>query len=406
MARWRDRVLARARQVVGALTNSGELGFTSITPWVSAFNDWLAGANGYGERVGAATRCLQLNSQQIATMPLRHRGPADDPAWLNNPDPGYTNGLSEAMFAAVWSIYARGDAFLWCTSRYADGFPLTWTVLDPVTMNVTTNPDTGARDFRSNGYLLDPGDVLQIPRSPRAQQLQGTGALEGYWNAVVSLAAANTYAADIFGGAGFPRAVLKSSRRINEKQAKDAQAQWIEAMGNRFGAPAVLPPEFALEQIAFSPKDLLLLESREFDSKQVASAFGVPAFLLNLPQADGLNYSNPAQLFSLWWRAELMTTARRIQDALSTWLARGNWVEFDPSVILRPDFEAWVGTWMQLLEHNVVTADECRAAVLDLPPLAQGEALDALDLPHSAGATQQVAIPTPEAGIRSLEVVQ
>jgi len=51
------------------------------------------------ERVWVAERCLQLVSQQIASMALRWSGPpsATEPAWVSNPDPvWFPNGIGDA----------------------------------------------------------------------------------------------------------------------------------------------------------------------------------------------------------------------------------------------------------------------------------------------------------------------
>src|SRR6185436_13215577 len=141
----------------------------------------------------------------------------------------------------------------------------------------------------------------------------------------------------------------------------ELQAQWTTRVGLRGGAPAVIPPDITFTQFSFNPKDLLLLESREWDSKQIAAAFGVPAFMLNMDQGGGLNYSNPEMLFDTWWRTELYPVARRVESALSVWLPRGNWVEFDPTVLLRPDLKSLSEVWLALLAANVVTVDETRA---------------------------------------------
>src|SRR6185436_3433185 len=138
----------------------------------------------------------------------------------------------------------------------------------------------------------------------------------------------------------------------------ELQAQWTTRVGLRGGAPAVIPPDITFTQFSFNPKDLLLLESREWDSKQIAAAFGVPAFMLNMDQGGGLNYSNPTMLFDTWWRTELYPTAKRVDQALTTWLPRGAWVEFDPSVLLRPDLQTTTTVWLSLEAAGIVTKDE------------------------------------------------
>jgi HK97 family phage portal protein len=332
-----------------------------------------------------------------------------DPVWF----PG---GIGAALFATVWSIYSRGDAFLWVTSRYETGYPQTWTVLDPDQVIVTAD-EAGGRIYRVGGLDLETLDVLQITRDPNGG-LRGTSALAAYAGHVKSAAAAETLAAEIFTGGGVPWAILQSTgRRIDREQALALQEQWLERVGNRQGAPAVIGDP----QIAFtltsptSPKDMALLETREWDAKQIAAAFGVPAFLLNMEQAGGLNYSNPEMLFDVWWKSELMPRANDIANHLATWLPRGSWVEFDPSVLLSPDIVAKQGVWSKAYNDGAVSIDEYRAAVFDLPPLAEGDASGLIDEPHgSAGSLAsgdgEAETPTqPELGTSTLvplEVVQ
>lgn len=342
---------------------------------------------GLPERVGAVSRCLQLTSQQIAGMPLRFRGNFQ-PLWVSAPDPvWFPNGVGDALFALVWSVYSRGDAFLWVTSRYETGYPQTWTVLDPDQVTVWAD-DAGGRRYRVGGLDLAEDDVLQITRNPQGN-LRGSSALAAYAGNVQSAAAAETLAAEVYKGGGIPWAVLQPpSRRIDKQQAEDLQAQWLARAGNRNGAPAVIPADIAFTLTTpTSPKDLALLETREWDAKQIASAFGVPAFLLNMDQAGGLNYSNPEMLFDMWWKSELMPRATGIGNALSTWLPRGSWVEFDPSVLLAPDVTAKQAVWSKAYTDGAVSLDEYRAAVFDLPPLEEGDATELIDEPHGSGGS-------------------
>lgn len=342
------------------------------------FGDWLGGsASWLAERIGTVDRCLQLNAQAIGTMPLRyrHRPSAAEfqPRWVTDPDPAwFPNGIHDAIFAAVWSIYARGEAFLWATSRYENGYPATWTVLDATTMEV--DDVGGFRGYISNDVPLDERDVLHVLRNPHGQ-LRGTGAVEAYGASIASAFMAERYAADVYTSTGASRVALRvTDGRLSAEQAADLQAQWVAAVSRRLGAPAVLPSDIELLQaLSVSPKDLMLLESRDWDTRQIAAAFGVPAMLLNVALAGGLVYQNPIQLFELWWRSELMPTATRLQAALSRWMPRGHWVEFDPSSSLKPDLERMVNVYSKALADGAITVDEYRAAVFDLPPLDEGD---------------------------------
>jgi len=266
-------------------------------------------------KVGTVARCLQLVSQQVATLPLRFRTGSDsrgEPMWVSNPDPvWFPGGIGSAIFAAASSMYGWGDAFLLVTSRYADGFPQTWTVVDPQKVVVEADP-RGGRLYRVDDYYLPTDDVLQITRDPKGS-LRGTSALEGYGGNVASAIAAEGYAADTFTGGGVPWAVLQPQRRVTPEQAAEIQAQWMTRAGSRNGVPAVIDKDIVFKEFAFNPKDMALIETREWDAKQIAAAFGVPAFMLNMEQAGGLNYSNPEMLFSTWWRSELYPAAHPSQ---------------------------------------------------------------------------------------------
>lgn len=381
----------------------------AIYPQVAAF--WSSLENGSSaywtprllDRVWVANRCMQLCCQQIASMPLRHFGGAREPAWVANPDPAwFPNGIGDAVFAAHWNELGYGDAYLMITSRYADGFPSAWTVLDSATMHVENS--RGRRIYRSGDKWLDPDDVVQISRNPRGG-LKGTSALAAYAELTWGIAEASALGRSLGGANGsIPNAVLKMKRRLPEGNAQKLQEDWMAARARAaIGAPAVLPPEVDFEQLQFSPEDLMLLELQQFDARAIASAFSVPAFMLNMPLEGGLTYQNPETLFEVWWRTELRPTAGRMQRALSAnMLPRGQWVEFEPRAVLAPTFKDQVSSWLELVKEGIVTPDEMRAAVLHLPSLTLGEAIDDLAEPPTAAATPAQADALPAANVQEL----
>ncbi len=357
------------------------------------------------DRVWTVNRCLQLTSQEIASMPLRHFG-SREPAWLSNPDPvWFPNGIADAVFAACWQMYAYGDAFLYVTSRYVDGFPSAWTVLDAASMSVKA--EGGRKQFRSGNVELDPDDVVQISRDPRGG-LRGTSALSSYSSVVWGSIGGSELGRTLVGvGGSVPNAVLKPKYQTTPEEARQLQADWVAARQRAAaGTPAVVPQDVDFEQLAFSPSDLSLLELQQFDARAIASAFSIPSFLLNMPLTGGLTYQSPEMLFEVWWRVELRPSAGRIQHALSNrMLPRGSWVEFDARAVLAPTFDRQVAAWTGLLKEGVVTVDEVRAAVLHLPALEEGPALEELTEPPTAGASPSQTAPAVVQPLRPSVVV-
>ena len=318
----------------------------TIWPGVSAFwSETYSASGGYispknASRIWAAERCIQLNAQQIASMPLRFRSSAPgggyEPAWIASPDPvWYPNGVGDAMFSIVRSVYGHGFSIQQITSRYSSGYPSAWTVIDPNVVDIRLDETGRRREYEINGVLVPAADIVQIDRNP-GTALHGTSALSAYAAIAWGLVSAGELSRTFLMG-GTPQMVLRPKRRVDEAQAQALQAQWSAATTRRGGAPPVLPPDLDFDTISLSPKDLALLTEQEFGARAIASAYGVPAHFLNIPLEGGLTYQNPAMLGEQWWRFELRTLAKRIADAFSAqMLPAGNWIEVDASDTYAP----------------------------------------------------------------------
>ena len=356
---------------------------------ISEFWAGLTGTSGFSapvllDKVWVANRCKHMNSNAISTMPLRHYG-SREPAWVSNPDPvWFPNGISDAVYAIVDSLYGWGDAFVYVTSRYADGYPSAWTVFNPEPM--TVNVYRGKRFYRSGDTQLDERDMVQITRNPGG--IRGTSAIKAYASYTNGLLAAADLGR-VMMASGAPSSVIKSTRKIDRVQAQAIQDSWVSATASRRGAPAVLGPELDFTKLGFSAEDLQLMSMQQFSAQVIASAFGVPSLLINMPIEGGLNYQTPILLLEQWWRTELRTTATRVSNALSSvMLPAGQYVEFDPYKFLAPSFKELVESYVALVTAGLMTLEEARTVVLGLPPAeSQEDALLDLSTPPSAGAS-------------------
>lgn len=299
--------------------------FNSIIPnfWQSTYGTTWYGTPDLSERVWVANRCIQLNAQQIAAMPLEFHG-VSEPAWISNPDPTlFPNGIGDAMFAIVRFLYGWGFAVLYVTSYYADGYPQYWTVLDSSLLNITI--ENGRRVYKAGDTVLDASRIVQIDRNP-STAAHGTPALRAFaQQGYAAIAAADQSLAVSSGGK--PAFYLKVLKTIKDDVAEDISTRWAVRSAERGGLPPVAGPDVEPREMSFNPSDLALLETQEFNARVIAAAMGVPAILLNIPMTGGLNYQNPALLGEQWWRFELRTTSKRIVDAFSArLLPRGQFV--------------------------------------------------------------------------------
>ena len=336
-------------------------------------NQFSPGNGVLADQTWITNRCLQMNSQQIGSMPLRFEAPnvADsvEPAWVSNPDPlYYPNGLSSLIRALIRDYYGWGWCLLYVTSRYANGYPRTFTRIPACRCEPMW--DDGYRVYKAGETYLDPRDIIQIDRDCGDGYLaHGTSAIRSYAQMAWGLQAAGNQAMDVNAG-GVPKAVLKvtdPNRKLSADQAEALQTQWMTRTQARNGAPPVMQHGIDFETLSWSPKDMALIESQEFNALALAAAFGVPAVLLNMAIKDGMTYQNPGMLGEMWWRFELRPTAKGFADALTSQaLPAGQWVWFDAK-----------DTFLQIEPHssNTGEADPEAAAVAedsqaDLPPAA------------------------------------
>ena len=232
------------------------------------FGGVLSTANLLG-RVGTASRCLQLSRNRsprrrsaiAARPPLL---PVEDyaPPWISHAGSGLVSERDPGrdLLRVVWSIYAQGDAFLWTTSS-ATPPAIRRRGPSSIRSRRWSTPRNGSRTYTYDGSRSSPATSS---RSSGTRPARSAGRARSRLTPRTSSPRSRetTTPARVLGGGGVPPAVIKSARRLTADQAADVKLQWINRVGG-LSEPAILPPDLDFEQLAFSPKDLTLLETRE-----------------------------------------------------------------------------------------------------------------------------------------------
>lgn len=371
-------------------TETSDFNSLAFEAQVGDFWDNLASVAGVSsprlvERVWVANRCQHATADAISTMPLRHFG-GREPAWVSNPDPAwYPGGVTDAMYAIVWSMLGWGDAFLYITDRYANGYPSAWTVLDPAPMDVTVV--RGERRYRSGQVQLNEDNVVQITRNPTTA-VRGTSVIAAASSYTNGLLAASDLGRVMMGTGGTPNAVIRMKYKQTAESAAAVQEMWMSRAAARRGAPAVIGPDVEdFKVLAFSPADMLLLDTQTYNAQVIAAMYGMPAQLVNLPLEGGLNYQTPILALEQWWRAALHPLAKRITDNIGAqMLPKGQYIEHDSRTFLAPSLKEQAEVWQILIAMGAATPEEARVTILKLPP--EQPALEDLGTPPtSAGAS-------------------
>jgi len=317
------------------------------------------GIAGITNRISTVFGAIDLNASILSTMsPYRLQGTTviDPLPWMRNPQPEVYTGWTEAFKLLVIS-YFNGEVFLWATSRYADGSVKTWVVCNPAWMEVE---QYGQTKRYSMGGIDVTDDVLHICYCCWPGDPHGHGPLEALAYNLWGAAALERYQASLASRGGIPWGVLTAPGNLSAEQAQRLRDSFVSARLSSAGAPAVMSGGVTLEPFTLSPKDMALLELRQFDEARIATLLCVPPTLLGLPTGEGsLTYRNAEGIYDFHWRAYLKPKAATIMEAISNWaLPAGQNVELNRDEYVRPAFAERVQGWSTLFNiHDEITGE-------------------------------------------------
>ena len=403
-------IVARAHRSLAAITpsqrsyGSAVLPLPAVQPWAGwpQADGWQppmwdgAGGGMFGTYVSTVYTCVDLNSRQLASFPVyRLRGVEHlpDTPWMGCPTPELYADWTEFLRQLMNTLQLRGEAIVYALARYeTDGTVAQMMVLNPDSINIEWS--NGEIVYEIGGARLPTVDLCHIKYQTWPGALRGITPLQWVGRNLVSAAAMERYQSELAANGGVPWGVLTAPGSLTQEQADLNRQRWIDASVQRGTAPVMLSGGLQLETLTLSPTDMALLDLRVFDEQRICAAFGVPPYLVGLPQAEGLTYANASSLFDYHWRATLRPVAQTIANALSRWaLPAGQRIEFNRDEYVRPDFGERVTAYAQL--HNVVdengqramTVDEIRTAERLTPYAAQTAATAALTGPVETEVT-------------------
>lgn len=357
----------------------GSLGVPPVQPWAGWPTDWQSpywsqqgGATiSGGQYVSTVYTCADLNSRQLASFPTyRMRGTEhmEDLPWMGNPEPELYASWSDFLTQAANTLWLRGEAIVYALARYDGGE-------GPVARMMALNPDlvnvewaNGEKVYEVGGRRLPTRDVCHIPYQTWPGSLRGITPLQWVGRNLIGADAMERYQAELAAGGGVPWAVLTAPGNLTVEQSAENRERWLEASRARRTAPVMLSGGMKLDTLTLSPADMALLDLRIFDEQRICAAFGVPPYLVGLPQSEGLTYANASSLFDYHWRATLRPKAQQIAAALSQWaLPAGQRIEFNADEYVRGDLPTRAQAYATL--HGIqdetgraITVDEIRQA--------------------------------------------
>ena len=267
------------------------------------------------------------NGNEMEKLPLAPR------TWLRRIDPAVPNNfLLSFLFD---DLFFYGRAFLYVTSRTADGFPASMTRL-PAAMCQTLDQSgpvwfAPSKQVVFQGAELDPNDVIQF-LSP----IQGI-----IYMSTQSVATALKLEAARYRNASsaIPAGVLRQTG------GEPLSAQELADLAGAFNAARETNQTAALNEFVTytetltSPDKMLLIDSAEFQAMEMARLCNIPPYLAGI-SVGSYSYQSSSEARMDLWTFGAKAYAECIASTLSmnNVLPNGTYVEFDVEKYLSGEY--------------------------------------------------------------------
>jgi HK97 family phage portal protein len=186
--------------------------------------------------------------------------------------------------------------------------------------------------------------------------------------------------ARFFERGGRPGGILTAPGHINEDTARRLKEAWdanYGAGGPEIGKTAVLGDGIEYKPIMMTASDAQLIEQLRFSAETVASAFGVPLYMIGIGPPP--TYTNIEALQGQYYAQCLQAHIEAIEVLLDKGLGLGPGfgnqygTQFDLDGLLRMDSKTRAQTASAAVKSGTVAPNEARRKWFDLGPTPGGE---------------------------------
>jgi HK97 family phage portal protein len=342
---------------------------------------WGGGRTNAGEYVNANTAmtcaaaysCARIIADSIAQLPCilyrrteRGKERANDiPLYsLLHDAPNEFQTAFEYWNQIVWHILFRGNAYSF--KNYVGESVVELNPIHPDNVTPKQNSDLSI-EYTIHGYPrpLTQKEIIHY-RGLTLNGITGMSVIEYAKESIGLAMAAEKHGSTFFGNGATVDGVLSTDASLTKEQTEIYRESWrqVHGGGNNAHKTAVLGGGLKYQPIALSQKDSQFIESRAFQTREIAAMFGVPSYMLNdLEQAQG--WSTLEMRNSDFLIRGLMPHIRRFEqtiwrDLLDPAQKKQIFAEFLIEGYLRADSEKRAGYYRIMREIGVYSANEIR----------------------------------------------
>ncbi len=255
-------------------------------------------------------------------------------------------------------------------------------IIPPLCMNVKRLSDKSLRyEWTDNGVARkeQKANILHL-RGPFAVDCGGVSTLSACRSVFSGARSADSAASNMFERGAMPSGVLSTDKPLTGEQRQLAEKLLQERFVGSVnaGRPMLLDNGVKWEQLALSPEDTQMLESRKFSGEEICRIFGVPPAMVGYGDKAS-NWGTGKEVDILGFQKfTLRRRVKRIEKAIEKQLlsaadrAKGIKVGFNFEDLLRADSVARSQFYNTLIRLGVMTRNEARA-LEGLPPIDGGD---------------------------------
>jgi HK97 family phage portal protein len=301
---------------------------------------------------------------QTYTLRAGIRVPVDPPPLFRQPAAGVT--LPDWIYMIMASLLLRGNAYGVIAGRDQAGYPTQIELQNPDDVQVRRQPD-GSYGYFLRGVQVRRENMFHIPAYRLPGLPVGLSPLQQAAVTINRAMAIQQFALGYFVDAPNPKSVVTSDQPITAEHAKTLKERIKTAITGRdilvMGAGAKFLP------LSVSPEESQFLEAQKAGAAEICGFFGCPPQKIpGAAVANSLTYST-VEMSSIdlltftcqWWITCL-------EAALAPLLPGQKHARFDPSVLLRTDFETTMKATAIGIASKQMTPDEARQ-MRDAAPL-------------------------------------
>ena len=278
--------------------------------------------------IASMVGCLDLRAYRLAWDPMEEEYEKlyiEGESWFTRPDPAVTRNFIMASTFSDLLFYGR--AFWLITSRYSTGYPASFKWLPAA--NINTLDQAGPAWFQPsdqvqfNGVDVDSTNLVQFLAPSMGIVYSGAAAIDTAWK--LDTAARRFSSNEI--AAGYLQ--QRGGEPMSAEDLGELAAAW--SLARQRNAIGALNEFVEWKEFDSDPNRLQLVESRQYQSLELARLANIPPYLVGAPTGTGMTYQNALQARQDLYLFGAKPFLDCIQETLSgnNVLPAGKHVEFD-----------------------------------------------------------------------------